>query len=73
MAVDVRVISSLEKVFLDEELRAPSLAGLTSHEEAVALMESEGEITFSQYPHAAEWLLTMRERINRRIQQVLEN
>lgn len=37
-------------------------------EKALAILEQEGEITFSRYPRSAKWHLETRERINRALQ-----
>lgn len=68
-------LSSLrQQVFLEalQDQRALQLLeSLTSHEEAVALMEAGADITFSEYPRSAAWLLSMRERVNRRIAELV--
>ena len=37
----------------------------------MALLESEGEVTFSKYPHSAEWLENLRAGVNRLIEENL--
>lgn len=72
---DGQPIPSLRQmVFLEalQDMRALQLlAFLTSHEDAVALIETEGTITFTAYPRSADFLLSMREAVNRRIAQSL--
>jgi hypothetical protein len=53
-----------------QDMRAMYLAEkLSSREEVMAILESEGEVTFSKYPHSAGWLLEMRGKINRIIEE----
>ncbi len=64
-------VESLRMLVMDaamHDLRAMQLLeSLTSHEYVISLIEKEQEITFSKYPRSAEWLLSMRERINAEI------
>ena len=47
------------------DMRAMKAAEAKAGREAVmAILEREGEITFKQYPHSAQWLLETREMIN---------
>lgn len=68
---DYQPIESLRLLVMDaamHDMRAMQLLeSLTSHEFVVSLIEEESQITFADYPHSAEWLLGMRERINREI------
>lgn len=72
---DGKPLTSLrQQVFLEalQDQRALQLLeSLTSHEEAVAVMEGEGAVSFTEYPRSASWLLAMRERVNRRISALL--
>ena len=49
------------------------LEKLTSKEKATAIIEGELEkpLTFSEYPHSAEWILKTREKINSEIKKNL--
>lgn len=49
------------------------LEKLTSKEKAMAILEGDAEkpITFSEYPHSAEWILNTREKINSEIKKNL--
>lgn len=48
-----------------QDLRVLKLAEeKAGREKVLAILESEGEITFSKYPHSMEWLLDTREKIN---------
>lgn len=63
-------------VFFDglQDLRALRLLeSLVGREKAVSVLESglEKPLTFSEYPHSAEWLLQTRERINSEIKKKL--
>jgi hypothetical protein len=50
--------------------RAMDLAEEMCGREAVlAVLESEGEVTFSKYPHSAEWLEGVRAGVNRLIEE----
>ncbi|WP_409294104.1 DUF4091 domain-containing protein [Peribacillus sp. SCS-26] len=60
------------EVFFDalQDLRALQLlGGLIGRDEVIEMLESglDEPITFTQYPQGPEWLLGMREKINRRI------
>ena len=72
---DGRPIPSLRQLVFHEglqDLRALRLLEtLTSHEEAVALLEEAGRVGFRDYPRSAAWLLAMRERVNRRIAELI--
>ncbi len=72
---DGKPISSLRQMVFHEglqDLRALRLLEtLTSHEEAVAVLEEAGAVGFREYPRSAAWLLTMRERVNRRIAELI--
>lgn len=51
------------------DTRAMNLAEeLCGREAVLEVLESEGEVTFSRYPHSAEWLLGVREKINEMIE-----
>ncbi len=53
-----------------QDMRAMDLAAeLTSREEVLAIIDPDGEMTFSKYPQSAEWLLGMREKINEVIEK----
>ena len=41
-------------------------------EQTVAMLKDEGMSGFTEYPHGSEWLLSMRERINARIEQEMK-
>ncbi len=57
-----------------QDMRAMYLAEkLSSREEVMAILESEGEVTFAKYPHSAAWLLEMRGKINRIIENAAAN
>ncbi len=45
------------------------LAKLTSRETVVKLIDSQEEVTFSRYPKSAEYILNLREEINRIIKE----
>ena len=48
-----------------QDRRAMDLAeSLAGREAVLALLESEGEVTFSKYPHSAEWLEGVRAGVN---------
>lgn len=48
-----------------QDLRVLKLAEeKAGREKVLGILESEGEITFSEYPHSAAWLLETREKIN---------
>lgn len=48
-----------------QDIRALRLAEeKVGREKVLAIIEEEGEITFSKYPHSADWLLNTREKIN---------
>lgn len=52
------------------DMRALSLAEkLCGKDTVLAAVESEGNITFSAYPKSADFLLSMREKINRMIEE----
>ena len=64
-------VESLRMLVMDaamHDLRALQLLeSMTSHEYVVNIIEKDAQITFSDYPHSAKWLLEMRERINSEI------
>lgn len=68
---DGKPLSSLRlKVFYDalQDMRALELLeSKIGREKTVELLESEGKITFSEYPHSDEWQLKIREKINQKI------
>lgn len=72
---DGRPIPSLRQMVFHETLQdmraLQLLASLTSHEEVSALIETKDAVTFTSYPRSAEWILSMREAVNRRIAQCL--
>ncbi len=45
------------------------LSNITSKDEVMELIETQGEITFKQYPRNAEYILNTREEINKRIKE----
>ncbi len=62
------------KVFYDafqDKMALDLLASLIGKEKAVALVEegTDSPITFRDYPHSDEWLLNMREKVNRAIKE----
>lgn len=66
-------ISSLRQYLVCEvmqDLRAMQLlAKLTSYETVLSIIEKFGEITFKNYPKTAEELISIREEINRKIEE----
>jgi hypothetical protein len=55
------------------DIRALSLAEKLCGKEAVAtLADAEGNITFSLYPKSAEYLLSLREKVNAMIEEKLK-
>ena len=55
-----------------QDRRAMDLAERLAGRDAVLrALESEGEVTFSQYPHSAEWLEGVREKVNALIENSL--
>ncbi len=48
------------------------LSDLTSKQTVMNLIESQGEITFDSYPKSAEYILNLREEINRLIKECIE-
>lgn len=61
-------------VFFDalQDMRALQLLeSKVGREKTIQILEADTEkpITFSEYPHSAKWLLDMRDRVNRAIQQ----
>lgn len=55
-----------------QDRRAMDLAEKLAGRDAVmAALESEGEVTFSKYPHSAEWLENVRGAVNRLIEENL--
>ncbi|MBQ8783053.1 MAG: DUF4091 domain-containing protein [Clostridia bacterium] len=64
------------KVFYDalQDMRALlALEKLAGREEAVKILESDGEITFNQYPHSEKWHFEKRMAINNAIKQLTKN
>ena len=49
------------------------LEGKIGHDKVVAIIEEIAgqEITFDEYPHSAEFMLKVRERINEEIEKVI--
>lgn len=68
---DGKPLASLRlKVFYDalQDMRALQLLeSLTSRDFALSLIEEDGQITFSQYPHSDDWQLKTRQKINSEI------
>ena len=66
-------ISSLRQYLVCEvmqDLRAMQLlAKLTNYETVLSIIEKFGEITFKKYPKTAEELISIREEINRKIEE----
>lgn len=63
------------KVFYDalQDVRALRLLEeLCGREKVLSIIEKEGEITFSQYPHSQEWQIETREEINRAIESAVK-
>ncbi len=61
------------KVFCDslQDMRALlALEKLIGREETLKILESEGEITFNQYPRSEKWLFEKRAEINNKIKQL---
>ncbi|ASN04205.1 DUF4091 domain-containing protein [Virgibacillus necropolis] len=61
------------EVFYDalQDLRALQLLEkLTGRDRVLEIIEEQIPITFTDYPHGSEWLLTMREKINQKISEV---
>ena len=55
-----------------QDRRAMDLAERLAGRDAVmAVLEREGEVTFSRYPHGTEWLENLRAGINRLIEENL--
>ena len=55
-----------------QDRRAMDLAEQLAGRDAVmAVLEREGEVTFSKYPHSAEWLEGLRAAVNRLIEENL--
>ena len=52
--------------------RAMDLAEeLCGRDAVMAVLEADGEVTFSQYPHSAEWLEGVRHEVNRLIEETV--
>lgn len=58
---------------LQDMLALRLLENLAGRDKAIAVLEkgTDKPITFSEYPHSAEWLLSTRERINAEIKKYL--
>lgn len=73
---DGKPLSSLRlKVFFDafQDMRALQLLeSLTDRARALSIIENNGELTFTDYPHSEEWQLATRELINCAIEKVVE-
>jgi len=81
--ITLKPISSMGKCFADESIhqkiaftmalqdtRALALAeALTSRDKVLEIIESAGEITFSDYPHEKGWIEKVRTKINKLIEE----
>lgn len=58
---------------LQDMLALKLLESLAGRDRAVSVLEEglKSPLTFSEYPHSAEWLLSTRERINSEIKKLL--
>jgi len=55
-----------------QDRRAMDLAERLAGRDAVmAVLERDGEVTFSKYPHSTEWMETLRAEVNRLIEENL--
>ena len=57
---------------LQDQRALDLLESLIGREKTVGLLESDGPLTFNQYPQSAAWHLAKREQINRAIQNALQ-
>lgn len=69
------LVSLRFKVFRDalQDQRALNLLeSLIGREKTLELLESDGVLTFNEYPHSDAWQLQKREQINRAIKENLQ-
>lgn len=69
------LVSLRLKVFYDalQDMRALQLlANLIGKEKALEIIENEGKITFSEYPHSDDWQISSRQAVNRAIENALK-
>ena len=68
-------IESLRSVVFHEALQDVSAFRLleqkTGYDEVMKLLETEGKITFTQYPRSVEYIINLRETVNQKIKSFL--